>query len=207
MLHLTNRTVLALAPHIDDVELGAGGTIHQLVRAKNNVYYIGLSKPPAVQASQFLQEFEGARNQLGISKSKVRLFDFDPRDLFSSRLEILQLFYDLNKELQPDLVLTPSSDDVHQSHQVVTAECKRAFKYTTILGYEMPWNTFQFSMDVFNTLESEDVDAKVSAINAYATQKERVFFSNEIVGDLARVRGKQIGREYAECFEAIRLIL
>ena len=53
----------------------------------------------------------------------------------------------------------------------------------------------------------EDVEAKVAAINAYRTQKSRMFFANDIVGDLARVRGKQIGREYAECFELTRLIV
>jgi hypothetical protein len=62
-------------------------------------------------------------------------------------------------------------------------------------------------MDLFIELSKESVDTKVKAINAYKTQKSRMFFSNDIVGDLARVRGKQIGREYAECFEVIRMII
>ncbi|HEY7879138.1 MAG TPA: hypothetical protein VIC55_12975, partial [Gemmatimonadaceae bacterium] len=96
--------------------------------------------------------------------------------------------------------------DIHQSHEVVYAEARRAFKFTTLLGYELPWNSMDFPMDVFITLSREEVETKVAAINAFATQKRRLFFSNDIVGDLARVRGKQVGREYAECFELIRLI-
>ena len=134
-------------------------------------------------------------------------YRFDPRNLFDSRSEILQIFYDLNTELRPDLVLIPNSKDIHQSHEVVFAEARRAFKYMTILGYELPWNSIEFSMDMFMVVTKEDVDAKIAAINAYKTQKRRMFFSNDIVGDLARVRGKQIGREYAECFELIRLIV
>jgi LmbE family N-acetylglucosaminyl deacetylase len=105
------------------------------------------------------------------------------------------------------VVFIPNSKDIHQSHEVVFAEARRAFKWGTILGYELPWNSMEFPMDVFLTVSKEDVDAKIAAINAYKTQKNRMFFSNDIVGDLARVRGKQIGRPYAECFELIRMII
>lgn len=154
-----------------------------------------------------MEEFQESSRILGLDKERIILRNFNPRNLFDARGDILQLFYDLNKELKPDLVLIPNSHDIHQSHEVVFAEARRAFKYTTILGYELPWNSLDFSMDVFITVTLEDVEAKVAAINAYRTQKSRIFFENDIVGDLARVRGKQIGREYAECFELTRLIV
>ena len=62
-------------------------------------------------------------------------------------------------------------------------------------------------MNAFIRLTEEAVNAKTAAINAYATQKDRMFFSNDIVSDLARVRGKQIGAEFAECFEITRILL
>lgn len=206
MISLRDRKVLAIAPHVDDVELGAGATIHQLGK-HNEVYYIGLSCPPLVKQDVFMSEFRTSARILGLDPARIILRNFDPRNLFDARGEILQLLYDLNKEIKPDLVLIPNSQDIHQSHEVVFAEARRAFKYTTILGYELPWNNMNFSMDVFITLGQEDVDAKIAAINAFETQKSRIFFSNDIVGDLARVRGKQIGNEYAECFEVIRMIL
>jgi LmbE family N-acetylglucosaminyl deacetylase len=205
LLNLVDRTILAIAPHIDDVELGAGATIHKLSR-NNRVHYVGLSLPPLVERGTFLAEFRASVGHLGIDPARILLRDYDPRDLFDSRGEILQLFYDLNRDLSPDLVLIPNSKDIHQSHEVVHAEARRAFKFHTLLGYELPWNNIEFSMNVFLTLEKENVDAKVAAINEYRTQKGRIFFSNDIVGDLARVRGKQIGHQYAECFELVRLI-
>ncbi len=205
MLTLKDKTVLAIAPHIDDVELGAGATIHHLAK-DNRVHYVGLSLPPLVEREVFMAEFRESAACLGLDPARMILRDNDPRNLFDARSDILQLFYDLNKELKPDLVLIPNSNDIHQSHEVVFAEARRAFKYLTMLGYELPWNCIEFSMDVFLEVTKEDVDAKVAAINAYKTQKSRVFFSNDIVGDLARVRGKQVGRQYAECFELVRLI-
>ncbi len=206
MLSLSGLKVIAIAPHIDDVELGAGATIHHLNK-DNQVYYVGLSLPPLIDSHTFMEEFQESSRILGLDKDRIILRNFNPRNLFDARGDILQLFFDLSKDLKPDLVLIPNSQDIHQSHEVVFAEARRAFKYTTILGYELPWNSLDFSMDVFITVDRKDVEAKVAAINAYRTQKDRIFFANDIVGDLARVRGKQIGREYAECFELTRLIV
>lgn len=206
MFSITNKTILAIAPHIDDVELGAGATIHCLGK-DNLIYYIGLSLPPLVDEEVVMREFQESLQILGLDPTRTILRNFNPRSLFDSRIEILELFYDFNKDLRPDLVLIPNSQDIHQAHEVVFAEARRAFKYTTILGYELPWNSMTFNMDVFITVSQEDVEAKVAAINAYRTQKHRMFFSNDIMGDLARLRGKQIGREYAECFELVRMIL
>lgn len=206
MLDLKEKTIFAIAPHVDDVELGAGGTIYQLGK-NNTIFYIGLSLPPLVNRDVLLAEFNESAKLLGIRSENIILKDYDPRNLFDVRMDILQFFFDLNKLYKPDLVFIPNSMDIHQSHEVVFAEGRRAFKYSSILGYELPWNSFDFKMDVFIELSSESVEAKVKAINAYETQKSRMFFSNNIVADLARVRGKQIGKEYAECFEVIRMIL
>lgn len=205
MLDYQGKTILAIAPHVDDVELGAGATIYNLGK-NNTVYYVGLSLPPLVDMGVFMQEFTNSAKCLELKPENIILRNYDPRNLFDARSEILQLFYDLNKKYKPDLVLIPNSYDMHQSHEVVHAEGCRAFKHTTILGYELPWNYMEFSMDVFITLNQESLQAKVDAVNAYTTQKSRTFFSNNIVEDLARVRGKQIEREYAECFELIRWI-
>jgi N-acetylglucosamine malate deacetylase 1 len=206
MLPYKGKTIFAIAPHVDDVELGAGGTIYQLGQ-ENRVFYIGLSLPPQVDSEILLSEFKRSSAILGIPPQQVILKSYDPRNLFDVRLEILQFFYDLNKQYQPDLIFLPNSQDIHQSHEVVFAEGRRAFKYSSLLGYELPWNSFEFKMNLFNELTAKAVQTKIDAINAFETQKKRMFFANDIVGDLARVRGKQVGKEFAECFEVIRLIV
>jgi len=205
-MEIKNKVILAIAPHLDDIELGVGGTIYKLGK-ENTVHYLGLSLPPLVPHDSFMNEFWESAFHLGLSKERMILKNYDPRDLFKDRMDILQLFYDTNKALKPDIVFVPNSNDIHQSHQVVYQEARRAFKYSTILGYELPWNSLSFNMDVFIELSAEDVKVKQESINSFASQKERMFFSNDIITDLAKLRGKQIGKEYAECFELTRLIM
>jgi LmbE family N-acetylglucosaminyl deacetylase len=205
-MKISDKTILAIAPHLDDIELGVGGTIHKLSK-DNTIHYLGLSMPPLVEQSEFMDEFWKSSLHLGLIKDNMILKDYDPRDLFKDRMEILQLFYDTNKLLKPDIVFVPNSKDIHQSHQVVFQEAQRAFKYSTILGYELPWNSMSFDMDVFIEIDEENINAKQASINSFESQKGRMFFSNDIITDLAKLRGKQIGKEYAECFELTRMIL
>jgi LmbE family N-acetylglucosaminyl deacetylase len=207
MLDFKNKKIIVVAPHLDDIELGLGGTLNKLsVEGSNEIHYIGLSLPPLVDKTIFMDEFWNSNKYFNIPRRNYHLFDYDPRNLFDVRMEILQHFYDLGKIIKPDLVFIPNSKDLHQSHQVVHAEGKRAFKYSTILGYELPWNSMEFDMDVFIKLHEKEIQSKMNAVNSFTTQMNRMFFSNNLMLDLARVRGKQIGGEYAECFELIRLI-
>ena len=203
---IKGKTILAIAPHLDDIELGVGGTIHKL-KSDNEIHYLGLSMPPLVERDSFMKEFWESAKHLGFSKERMTLKDYDPRDLFKDRMEILQLLYDTNMALKPDVVFVPNSQDIHQSHQVVHQEARRAFKFSTILGYELPWNSMAFNMDLFIELDQVNVNAKQASINSFESQKSRLFFSNDIITDLAKLRGKQIGKEYAECFEVTRIII
>ena len=207
MLSFKDKVVLVIAPHLDDVELGMGGSLSRISRSDPKaIHYIGFSLPPNVEEHKYMEEFWESNKFFNIHKDNYILRRYDPRDLFSSRLDILQLMYDVNKEISPDIVFIPNSNDIHQSHKCVYEEAVRVFKNTTILGYELPWNSIKFNMDVFISLDESDLAVKQEAINALKTQLDRSFFSNDILSSLANVRGKQINKEYAECFELIRMV-
>lgn len=206
MINWKAHKILVIAPHLDDVELGMGGVLHQMCAQGAEVLYIGLSLPHHVDHDTFMSEFWDSQKLYSIPKSNYFFRDYDPRDLFSRRTEILQFFYDFNMTHKPTMVFTPSSTDIHQSHQVVFEESRRAFKYSSLLGYELPWNQFQSNPTFFVELNKSDIECKKDAIDCYVTQKERSFFGNDILIDLARVRGKQVEVDYAECFEVIRWI-
>ncbi|MEQ6123917.1 PIG-L family deacetylase [Pseudotenacibaculum sp. MALMAid0570] len=205
-MEIKNKVILAIAPHLDDIELGLGATIHKLSE-NNTIHYLGLSMPPLVEKEVFMKEFWESCKHLKLSKDRMVLKDYNPRDLFKDRMDILQLFYDTNKSVKPDIVFVPNSKDIHQSHQVAYQEARRAFKYSTILGYELPWNSMTFDMDVFIEISEDNIKAKQASINSFETQKHRMFFSNDIITDLAKLRGKQIGKDFAECFELTRIII
>ena len=207
MLDFTNKSVFVIAPHLDDVELGMGGTLHKISRSNpKSIHYIGLSFPPNVDQKGYMEEFWESNKEFNIPKENYTFRSYNPRDLFTSRLDILQLMYDLNKQISPDIVFIPNSLDVHQSHQAVHQEGVRVFKNSTILGYELPWNSIKMNMDVFISLDEEDVLVKQRAINSFGSQFSRTFFENNILSSLAEVRGKQVNKKYAECFELIRMV-
>ena len=122
------------------------------------------------------------------------------------RQEILEKLVQYNKNLTSDIVFCPSSHDVHQDHQVIHREALRAFKNKTLLGYEFMWNNYNFSSSLFMKLSKKNIDKKIQAINAYKSQTKRLYTKDELILGQANFRGLQISTDYAEAFEAIRVI-
>jgi len=101
----------------------------------------------------------------------------------------------------------PSLNDIHQDHSTIANEGLRAFKNTTILGYELIWNNLTFSTTSFIKLDEEHLSKKVYALDAYKSQKGRDYMSKDFIFSLAKTRGVQIGVNYAECFEVVRWVI
>ncbi len=206
------NSALILAPHTDDGELGCGATIAKLVSAGCQVYYAAFSTcrsslPAGVPPNTLELEVKEAIKILGIKPQNLILFDFEVRDFPNQRQQILEKMVQLSKELNPDVVFIPSATDLHQDHQVIHNEGLRAFKNTTILGYEMPWNNITFTSNTFIKVQKEHIEIKLNALQAYKSQKNRTYLNSEFIYGLAKVRGVQAGTEYAEAFETIRMII
>ena len=101
----------------------------------------------------------------------------------------------------------PCLQDLHQDHSIIAMEGLRAFKKTSILGYEIPWNNMNFRTQCFITFSEEYLDKKLNALKCYRSQMGRHYASEQFVRSLALTRGIQIGARYAEVFEVIRWIL
>jgi len=204
--------VLILAPHTDDGELGCGATISLLLEQGKEVHYIALSSasdslPPGTPKDQLVVEVKQATQILGIKPENLKILNYQVRKLNYYRQELLEFFVSLRDELNPDLIFVPSRSDLHQDHATVTMEALRAFKQKTILGYELPWNNLSFDADCFICLEPHHVNAKVNALSEYKTQAHRDYMSPSFIRSLATVRGTQMGVQYAESFEVIRMRL
>lgn len=206
------KKILVLAPHTDDGELGAGGTIARLLEEGAEVWYAVFSTceesvPEGFAKDVLRYEQLSAAASLGVPEEHVRFFAFPVREFPAFRQEILEEMVKLNRELGPDLVFAPSLHDVHQDHHTVAEEAVRAFKKTSILGYEEPWNDLSFDNQVYVTLEERHVRAKLTAIGNYSSQKHRPYAAEDYIFGLAHCHGVQISREYAEVFETVRWVL
>jgi LmbE family N-acetylglucosaminyl deacetylase len=206
------KRILALAPHTDDVELSAGGTVAKWVEEGKEIFYVAFSiceksVPKALPADILEREVKEATKVLGVASKNLYIYKFEVRTFPQFRQDILEIMVDLREKLKPELVLLPSLKDVHQDHQTIAAEGIRAFKNISILGYEQPWNIMSFAPQLFVTLRKKHLDKKVQAISCYQSQKHKRYVSEEILFGLAKTRGIQIDCDYAEAFEAIRCIL
>jgi N-acetylglucosamine malate deacetylase 1 len=205
------KRVLVLAPHTDDGEFGCGGTMARLVEAGVEVHYHAFSiatrsLPEGFAPDTLAREVREATSELGIPESQLAVHDFDVRTFPERRQDILELLVSLWEELKPDAVFQPSHHDVHQDHQTIAQEGLRAFKRTTVLGYEIPWNNFEFSYAAYFALEQRHVERKVAALEKYASQQHRRYANPEYVWNLARVHGINVNREYAEVFQVYRIV-
>jgi LmbE family N-acetylglucosaminyl deacetylase len=203
--------ILVLAPHTDDGELGCGGTLAKYAAAGAEIFYAAFSDcrkslPGHVPPDTLRNECKQATALLGIPTSHLVFFDYEVRTFPAHRQSILEEMVKLNKSLQPELVFIPAATDIHQDHGIIHAESLRAFKYCSVLGYELPWNTQRFSTDCFIRLDEEHVQQKLRSLKAYTSQSGRNYFSKEFINSLAIVRGVQCGAVYAEAFEVCRLI-
>jgi LmbE family N-acetylglucosaminyl deacetylase len=152
-----------------------------------------------------LEEIRNANKILGVDNLFVH--DFKVRNFHDRRQDILDLMIHYRNEIDPDLVLMPSKNDMHQDHQVIYQEGLRAFKKTTVLSYELPWNMIHFDAQVFIGLSENNVEHKIMACMEYESQKNRDYFSPQFFRSLAKTRGVQCGKGYAEAFECVRIFL
>ena len=211
MIDLCKSSTLVLAPHTDDAELGCGGLISKLISRGEVVNVATFSCPPAPGADEqdntMELEMRTSLLSLGLSENNIILYRFKRRIFNEQRQAILDSMIELRENLNPDVVLCPASGDRHQDHQVINQEALRAFKNSSILGYELPWNLKNFSCDIFHCLSEQNIRDKLLSLSNYKSQKNRQYFDPEFVESLAKVRGAMIGFKYAECFENIRLIV
>lgn len=202
---------LILCPHTDD-EQGCAGTVCRLISSNVQVKYVALSRceasvPEGLPQDILEKECRSCVTRLGIKPDMVEIWNFEVRYFPQKRQEILEKLCQLSRSYQPDLVLLPSSMDTHQDHSTIFHEGFRAFKSSTILGYELPQNLITFENSAFVSLTNELMQKKIHALSAYKSQNFRPFTHPEFINSLAKVRGVQCNAEYAEAFEVIKLIV
>jgi LmbE family N-acetylglucosaminyl deacetylase len=210
-MQIHNQTILILSPHTDDAELGCGATIRLLLEQGNQVHVAAFSACRHSVLAGFpedvlVQEIKASTRELGVPAENLYLFDYDVRTFNFHRQEILDDILNLRNKIKPDVVFVPSVNDIHQDHYTIAQEAVRAFKFSTLLCYELPWNNFEFKTTLFFGLQESHVEQKIKALSNYKSQAHRPYMQPDFIQSLARVRGVQVGLPFAEVFEVVRMI-
>jgi LmbE family N-acetylglucosaminyl deacetylase len=201
--------VLVLGAHTDD-EFGCAGTIARLLEEGAQVHYACFSSceesvPAGFPKTILKDEVLEAIDILGIQRELFYLYDYPVRHFPAHRQEILEELIKLRNRIHPAIVFLPAFSDMHQDHSVIAHEGLRAFKNSTLLGYELPMNTIAFQHACFVRLGPEHMDIKLRHAAVYRSQSVRPYLREEFIQALAVVRGTQISQSAAEAFEVVRM--
>ncbi|MCZ2122205.1 MAG: PIG-L family deacetylase [Anaerolineales bacterium] len=202
----SGKRILFLGAHPDDIELGCGAFLHQIVK-QTEVLCVTLSdnqKNPDLQ--EVKREHYQSMQTLGVSEDKIILGPFTTRIFPNSRQDILEYFLSLRKDFRPDLIFTHTKQDVHQDHNTMTDEALRAFRGITVLGFDVVRSSYGFFPHFLVEVSEENVNKKIEALSKYQTYQDRYYFNSELTRSIMVRHGALAERPFAEGFDILRIV-
>jgi LmbE family N-acetylglucosaminyl deacetylase len=203
----TVSSVLCLGAHPDDMEIGCGGTLLTLRRARPDVHIEVIvmtgDGERAVEAAAATKRFcgPGARVQtLGLRDG------FLPYD----GAETKEALRDAVAGLHPDIVFTHRPDDLHQDHRYVAELTGQLFRDHLVLGYEIPkYDGDLGRCNLYVPLAEDDAAIKIGTIlEIFASQRAKHWMRAEVLEAPLRLRGVEArsASGLAEAFVATKLV-
>jgi LmbE family N-acetylglucosaminyl deacetylase len=200
------ETICCIGAHPDDIELGCGALIADVVD-QTNVICVTLSdnqKNPDLL--NLVDEYYASMEILGVKRENALLYDFTTRRFPAARQEILEVMLDLKRKYHPEIVLVHTPQDIHQDHKTVTEEALRAFRGTTVLGFDVLRSSYGFFPDFLVQVSEEAVSKKIQALQAYKTYIDKYYFDESIIHATAIRHGALAERPFAEGFDILRIV-
>lgn len=213
------KKILVLAPHGDDEVLGCGGAILKHLEAGDYVT-VAFIKAPYDDRS-FLQQIQTQESQNVLGYQQKIFLNLSELDFFK-KAQFIEKIENLIKETEPETIYSTFFGDLHQDHRALfdalnsAARIYQKHRVDNILLYETPSSTdqglykniFPFTPNLYIPLSYTHIMAKVEALRCYTEEiKESPHpRSIENIIDVAKLRGREIGEEYAEAFYTIRII-
>jgi LmbE family N-acetylglucosaminyl deacetylase len=205
-MNFFGKRVLFLGAHPDDIEIGCGALIHNIVN-KTEILCVTLSdnqKNPDLKKVK--NEHLESMKVLGVPEEKVIFGPFETRVFPDSRQDILEYFLKLRRDFKPDLIFTHSKQDVHQDHNTMTDEALRAFRGITVLGFDVVRSSYGFFPHFLVEVTEEDVSKKIEALSQYETYQDRYYFNAELTRSIMVRHGALAEVPFAEGFDILRIV-
>ena len=216
---------LVVVAHPDDEVLGAGATIHKLVRDGDKVAVAIMSGQAAARkglSSTLSEDEANAMRILGVSQ--VYHADFPNIKMNTvPHLELVQYVERCIENWQPEAIITHHPSDTNNDHVMTSYAAQAANRLfqrreglprlKKFIFMEVPSSTEwsfdsssnRFSPNMFVEIGKEGVEIKIQALNAYKGVMRQYPHprSEEAITGLAAYRGVQAGCNYAEAFESV----
>jgi LmbE family N-acetylglucosaminyl deacetylase len=202
--------ILCLGAHADDIEIGCGATILDLIARglRLEVDWCVLSATPVraeearASAAAFLE---------GAADARIEVQGFRDGHFPWQGSLIKEWFETLKARPRPDLILTHTRDDRHQDHREVCNLTWNTFRDHLILEYEIPkWDGDLGRPSLYQPVSEAAVERKVDLLHRhFPTQATKPWFDRDTFRGLARLRGMECASptRFAEAFHAPKLAL
>ena len=221
------KKILIISPHADDEVLGCGGFISKYSKQNYHINVLILTNAnkgvPEIYSPKEIKTIRKEANMANklIGTKKIFFENLPAVNLNNYPIYKITTVIDkyLNK-INPEIVLIPSSNDIHEDHKIVFKAAKvsmrpnRKSNLKKILSYEVlsetEWNEEgkSFNPNYFVHLNKSDINNKVKAFLKYKSQVKKFPHprSKEGIINLSRVRGSQVFKEYAEAFRVEKIL-
>jgi LmbE family N-acetylglucosaminyl deacetylase len=201
--------VLCLGAHSDDIEIGCGGTVLQLLSGQRATEFFWVvfsaggqrEREARDSAALFLERSE--RKEVVIQNFRDGFFPYEGG-------QIKEFFEQLKKRVSPDLIFTHYRDDRHQDHRTISDLTWNTWRNHLILEYEIPkYDGDLGSPNCFVPLGKELCDRKIKYIcDVFQTQSKKPWLTEDTFQAMLRLRGVECATpdNYAEAFYSRKLV-
>lgn len=216
---------LVVVAHPDDEVLGAGATIHKLVKEGHNVALAIMVSQAAARkdlSSTLSADEENALHLLGVNKVYHANFPNIKMNTVA-HLDLVQFVEKCIEDWNAEAIITHHPSDTNNDHVQTSYAVQAASRLfqrreniaplKQLLYMEVPSSTEwaldssskRFIPNYFVEIGKEGVDHKIKALSAYKGVMRPYPHprSNEALEGLAAYRGSQAGCNYAEAFECV----
>jgi LmbE family N-acetylglucosaminyl deacetylase len=203
--------LLCLGAHSDDIEIGCGGTVLQLLSARSNLDVVWVvfssgrerEREAHTSASLFLKQ---AKQQ-----KKVIVMNFRDGFFPYQGTKIKEFFEELKKDVDPDLIFTHYRHDRHQDHRTISDLTWNTWRQHLILEYEIPKYDGDLGIpNCFVPLKKDVCARKIKYIcDVFQTQENKAWLTKDTFQAILRLRGVECAapEKYAEAFYCRKLVL
>lgn len=204
--------VLCLGAHADDIEIGCGGTLLQLLAARTGVHVTWVvfssagsrEEEARTGASLFLEG--AARKNVAPLKFRDGFFPYQGE-------RIKECFEALKQDAcpDPDLIFTHYREDRHQDHRVISDLTWNTWRHNLIVEYEVPKYDGDLGQpNLFAPLARSTCERKISNIlDAFKTESRKAWMTQDTFWATLRLRGVECAAPdgYAEAFHCRKITL